>query len=242
MTLKDPNLPTLLIYHHYDVVPVEPIAQWKTPPFEPTWVGEDVWGRGVNDNKGQLFYVLLGLRALMRRDGKLPINVKMIIDGEEELASPHLPALLKSKQAEVKADYVAVIDLGLTYLDRPTLVVGIRGIVAMDISIKTGDEYVNGGGGVEMRVIAVAVICKHTDEKRERKREEQNFVSASGSSCCFLISSCSWQCWRAALWVARRRCAKLSASADTDPCQVLESRRECRHRWLLRVGGGDAGG
>lgn len=136
----DPTLPTLLIYHHYDVVPVEPLAQWRTPPFEPTWIGEDVWARGANDNKGQFFYVVLGLRAMLRRDGKLAVNIKMLIDGEEEMASPHLPAILRAKEPELRSDCVAVIDLGLTYVERPTLVMGIRGIAAMDVTVSTGKD------------------------------------------------------------------------------------------------------
>jgi len=125
--------PTLLIYHHYDVQPVDPIELWHTPPFEPTLKGNEIYARGAQDNKGQCFYTLMALKYWFQLHGKLPINIKLIIEGEEETGSQGLASILESKQQELKADYLAIVDLGIPASTQPTVSLGIRGIVTMDV-------------------------------------------------------------------------------------------------------------
>lgn len=130
-----PTQPTLLIYNHYDVQPVDPLEEWKSPPFEPTIHGEEIFARGAQDNKGQCLYVLLALKALMEKYGSLPINVKLCIEGEEEAGSTGLSSILASKPKALQADHLAVVDLGLRSASEPAISLGVRGLVTMDVEV-----------------------------------------------------------------------------------------------------------
>ncbi|KAF3361612.1 Cytosolic non-specific dipeptidase [Chlamydiales bacterium STE3] len=129
------NAPTLLIYNHYDVQPYDPLDLWETPPFQPTLRGKEVYARGAQDNKGQCFYVLQGLKALLQKEGTLPLNIKLCIEGEEENGSASLDALLQSKKEALKADYLAIVDLGIPSPNKPAITLGNRGIITMDIEV-----------------------------------------------------------------------------------------------------------
>jgi len=154
-----PDQPTLLVYNHYDVQPVDPIELWKSPPFEPTVRNGEVFARGAQDNKGQCFYVLLALKALMERDGKLPINIKLCIEGEEECGSQGLANVLKEKKKELKAYYLAVIDLGMPSISQPAITLGVRGIVTMDVLVQGTHTDLHSGshGGVAFNPIHALV-------------------------------------------------------------------------------------
>lgn len=128
-----PDQPTLLIYNHYDVQPVDPLEAWLSPPFEPTVRNGQVYARGAQDNKGQCFYVLQALKLLQEKNGRLPINIKLCIEGEEECGSAGLQAVLEEKKTQLRADYLAVVDLGIPSLQKPAVTLGIRGILAMDV-------------------------------------------------------------------------------------------------------------
>lgn len=140
-----PEKPTLLIYNHYDVQPVDPLDEWNAPPFEPTIIDGTVYARGANDNKGQCFYVLHALRLLIERDGTLPINVKLCIEGEEESGSHGIEEILKSKQKELQADYLAIVDLGIPNAVTPAVTLGIRGIVTMDVVVSGSSTDLHSG-------------------------------------------------------------------------------------------------
>jgi acetylornithine deacetylase/succinyl-diaminopimelate desuccinylase-like protein len=128
--------PTLLIYNHYDVQPVDPVEAWDTPPFSPSLRNGEVYARGAQDNKGQLFYVLESLKLLIEETGTLPINIKLCIEGEEEIGSPSLNTLLMEKKDALKADYLAIVDLGMRQPQVPSLTLGIRGIVTLDVHVQ----------------------------------------------------------------------------------------------------------
>lgn len=128
-----PEKPTLLIYNHYDVQPVEPLEEWISPPFEPTMRNGEIYARGAQDNKGQCFYTLIALKALLEKDGCLPVNIKLCIEGEEECGSASLSELIKEKRKELKADYLAIVDMGLQDANTPAVTLGVRGIVTMDV-------------------------------------------------------------------------------------------------------------
>jgi acetylornithine deacetylase/succinyl-diaminopimelate desuccinylase-like protein len=130
-----PNQPTLLIYNHYDVQPVDPLELWLSPPFEPTLRDGEIYARGAQDNKGQCFYVLLALKKLIERNGTLPINIKLCIEGEEECGSAGLSEILEEKKESLKADYLAIVDLGMSAPNKPAVTLGTRGIVTMDVVI-----------------------------------------------------------------------------------------------------------
>lgn len=154
-----PNKPTVLIYNHYDVQPVDPLEGWETPPFEPTVRNGQVYARGAQDNKGQCFYTLQALKALIKRDGTLPVNVKLCIEGEEEMGSAGLGAILKQKQNELKADCLAIVDVGIPAAAVPSVTLGVRGLVTMDVSIQgsKGDLHSGSHGGLAYNPIHALV-------------------------------------------------------------------------------------
>jgi acetylornithine deacetylase/succinyl-diaminopimelate desuccinylase-like protein len=145
-----PKAPTALIYNHYDVQPVDPLELWQTPPFEPTLRDGAVYARGAQDNKGQLFYGLTALGLLLERDGRLPMNVKLCLDGQEEDGSQTLFHLLPNKHKEMAADHLLVVDLGLGSLTSPAVTLGVRGIVQFRVTItgSSGDLHSGTHGGM----------------------------------------------------------------------------------------------
>lgn len=154
-----PDKPTLLIYNHYDVQPVDPLELWSSPPFEPVIRNGQVFARGAQDNKGQCFYTIQALKALMERDGKLPINVKLCIEGEEETGSTGLARILPEKKNELKADYLAIVDLGIREANVPALTLGIRGLVTMDLTVQGTQTDLHSGshGGLAYNPIHAIV-------------------------------------------------------------------------------------
>ncbi|MDF2549414.1 MAG: cytosolic non-specific dipeptidase [Chlamydiales bacterium] len=146
---KDPKKPTVLIYNHYDVQPVDPLEGWLSPPFEPTIRDEKVFARGAQDNKGQCFYGLQAVKALLAR-GELPVNIKWIIEGEEEVGSDSLNALLAEKSEQCLADHLLIVDLGIPGADTPAITLGTRGIITMTVEVETANSDLHSGsnGGI----------------------------------------------------------------------------------------------
>lgn len=145
-----PDKPTLLIYNHYDVQPVDPIDLWKSSPFEPTLRDNQVYARGAQDNKGQCFYTLSALRSLRMIHGKFPINIKIVVEGEEECGSRGLTKILSEKKKELAADYLAVVDAGIPAKDVPAVSLGMRGIMTMDVTVTGSSTDLHSGshGGI----------------------------------------------------------------------------------------------
>lgn len=145
-----PDKPTLLLYHHYDVQPVEPLDEWNHPPFDPTIIDGEVYARGAQDNKGQCFYSLLAVTSLLKEYKTLPINVKIIIEGEEEIGSPSLPEWLEKKKEALKADYLAIVDVGMRGKNSPAVTLGVRGMVTMEVIAKGTKTDLHSGthGGI----------------------------------------------------------------------------------------------
>lgn len=140
-----PDKPTLLIYNHYDVQPIDPLQEWHSPPFDPEIRNNKVFARGAQDNKGQCFYTIQAIKALLYCNQCLPINIKLCIEGEEECGSSGLSKILSQKQKELKADYLAIVDLGLRDRNTPAVTLGIRGIVTMDLSIQCSHTDLHSG-------------------------------------------------------------------------------------------------
>ncbi len=140
-----PDQPTLLIYNHYDVQPVDPLDLWKTPPFRATMHEGQIYARGAQDNKGQCFYVLQALKYYKTVVGALPINIKLIIEGEEECGSHGLLEILPKKAKELKADYLAIVDLGIPNINTPAITLGIRGLVTMDVKLTGSNTDLHSG-------------------------------------------------------------------------------------------------
>lgn len=147
---KDSKAPTLLIYGHYDVQPVDPIELWNSDPFEPTERNGSVFARGAIDDKGQIFYASVAMRALLAQDEDLPVNVKFCIEGEEETGSVGLEKSLGSLKEKLKADYLLIVDCGLPDEQTPAIELGGRGITTLEITLSGSKEDLHSGlyGGV----------------------------------------------------------------------------------------------
>ncbi len=129
-----PGLSRLLIYGHYDVVPAQKSA-WSTPPFEPTVRGQYLYGRGTSDDKSPLMAHLAALESLLKSAGRLPINVLVLLDGEEEIGSPNLSGFLERNIACLKADAAVISDTRMLGQQRPTIITGLRGSFSVQLEV-----------------------------------------------------------------------------------------------------------
>jgi len=143
--LEAPGKPTLLLYGHYDVQPADPIELWKSPPFEPEIRGDDIFARGAVDDKGQVMILVCAIRTLMERDGRLPVNVKVLIEGEEESGGGHIESYVQSHADELKADAAVICDTEMFAPGLPTLCIGLRGIVYGEIVVNGADRDLHSG-------------------------------------------------------------------------------------------------
>ena len=147
----DNDAPTALVYGHHDVQPVTPLELWEHPPFEPTVVGDRLHARGAADDKGQVWFHTLGVRAHLAATGRTSpaVHLKLIVEGEEESGSPNLPALLQSRANRLAADVVVVSDTGMWSRQSPTVCVGMRGMTdgQLDLRGPTGDVHSGSFGG-----------------------------------------------------------------------------------------------
>jgi acetylornithine deacetylase/succinyl-diaminopimelate desuccinylase-like protein len=129
------GLPTVLIYGHYDVQPPEPFELWKTPPFEPVIRDGKIFGRGASDNKGQFFAHVKAVEAFLRTRTPLPVNVILLIEGEEEVGSVSLATFVKANGKKLRADYIVISDTGMFSPRHPTVTYATRGIAALEIRV-----------------------------------------------------------------------------------------------------------
>jgi acetylornithine deacetylase/succinyl-diaminopimelate desuccinylase-like protein len=132
--LNAPGQPVVLIYGHYDVQPVEPLNEWHSGPFDPTIRGDNIYARGASDMKGQVMGFLKALDAILQC-GPLPINVKVIIEGEEEIGSPHLGAFVQANLDLLQCDLALNADVGIISPTQPSLVYGLRGLAYFELWI-----------------------------------------------------------------------------------------------------------
>ena len=146
-----PGKPTVLIYGHFDVQPAEPFELWQTPPFSPEVRDSKVWGRGASDDKGGMFIPILSVEALLKTTGRLPVNVKFLFEGQEEIGSPHLPPFIAANGPLLKADMIFSADGSQWAEDQPNLITGLKGLVSTQIIVtgpKTDQHSGQQGGGI----------------------------------------------------------------------------------------------
>lgn len=139
------DAPTVLIYGHHDVQPVDPEDQWHSPPFEPVVVDGECRARGAIDDKGQVLYEIEALRGLLQVHGALPVNVKVLVEGEEEVGSPHFEELLNGHVERLACDVIVVSDTGMVAQDIPSTDVAMRGLVAFTVTLTTADTDLHSG-------------------------------------------------------------------------------------------------
>lgn len=142
--------PTLLAYGHYDVQPVDPLHEWHTPPFEPVLRGGDLFARGASDDKGQLLAILAAAEAYLKSSGRLPVNLKVVIEGEEEVLGPSMDRTLRQRAEMLAADAVLICDEALLDPQTPLVVYGVRGNVYLEVEVRGPDRDLHSGtfGGV----------------------------------------------------------------------------------------------
>jgi acetylornithine deacetylase/succinyl-diaminopimelate desuccinylase-like protein len=144
------NAPTVLLYGHYDVQPPDPLEGWVTPPFEPTIRNDRLYARGVGDNKGQHFAQLMALETLLSCRGTLPCNVKVLLEGEEEVGSPHMPEFMRAHRDELQADLVIVSDGPVHENGQSTISFGVRGVLDIELRARGANRDLHSGhwGGI----------------------------------------------------------------------------------------------
>jgi len=163
--------PTAVVYGHHDVQPVDPLDAWTSPPFEPVIVDGECRARGAVDDKGQVLYEIEAVRGLLQTEGSIPCNVKFLIEGEEEVGSPHFEALLERERERLACDVVVVSDTGMWSNDVPSFCTGMRGLVAFDVHIRTARIDLHSGsfGGAvpnPAHLAARLVAALHDDAGR----------------------------------------------------------------------------
>lgn len=145
-----PGAPTVLLYGHYDVQPPDPLDEWRSPPFEPTVRDGRLYARGVADNKGQHFAQILAIESLLAVRGTLPCNVKVLLEGEEEIGSPQMPAFVREHRDEIAADLVITSDGPVDATGRSKLRFGVRGVLSFELRARGASRDLHSGhwGGV----------------------------------------------------------------------------------------------
>jgi len=163
----DKTKPTVLVYAHYDVMPVDPIEKWNTKPFEPVVKDGKIWARGADDDKGQGFMHIKAFEAMVKTNS-LPCNVKFMIEGEEEIGSASLPAWLKKNKPLLKADIILVSDTGMIAPDKPSITTGLRGLSYWQVEVTGPNRDLHSGlfGGAVANPINVLakMITKMVDD------------------------------------------------------------------------------
>ena len=162
------SAPTVLLYGHYDVQPVDPLNLWTNPPFEPVIRDGKIYARGATDDKGQVFLHVKAIEAIYKTDGKLPINIKLLIEGEEEIGSPNLAPFVRENADLLKCNAVLVSDTSMFAPGEPSIVYSLRGLAYMEINVQGPNRDLHSGsygGAVQNPLNALAtIISKLKDE------------------------------------------------------------------------------
>jgi acetylornithine deacetylase/succinyl-diaminopimelate desuccinylase-like protein len=165
------DAPTMLIYGHYDVQPTDPDEEWNTPPFEPTIRDNRLYARGASDNKGQHYTHLAAAEAFFQADGAPPINLKLLLEGEEEIGSPNLDQFIQHNADMLACDLALISDTDMRDANTPTIVYGVRGLTYLEVEIQGPEHDLHSGGygGVAhnpLQVLVEILAALHDDQGR----------------------------------------------------------------------------
>ncbi|ADH98648.1 dipeptidase [Salisediminibacterium selenitireducens] len=169
--IGNPDAPTALFYGHYDVQPAEPLELWDSEPFEPEIRNGRLYARGASDDKGQVFMHLAVFEAYMKTEGKLPVNVKVIIEGEEEIGSANLYPFLKDNRDLLKADFALVSDSGMVETGQPTMLYGLKGFTGLEVTLTGPKRDLHSGlygGAVKNPAMALAQLLAGMKGENEK--------------------------------------------------------------------------
>ena len=170
--LRAPGKPTCLCYGHYDVQPPDPLDEWKSPPFDPTERDGNLYARGAVDDKGQMYMHVKALEALFRSNkGKLPINIRLILEGEEEVGGEQIARFIREHPDRLKADFALVSDTEMFVPELPTLCVGLRGMIYTEIEARGAKSDLHSGmygGAAPNPFVALAQIIAQLKDSAGR--------------------------------------------------------------------------
>lgn len=169
--LGAPGKPTILFYGHYDVQPVDPLNLWTSPPFQATIRGDNLYARGSADDKGQIFIHFKAVEAYVKNNGKLPVNIKMLIEGEEEVGSAHLENFVKEHKETLKADLVLISDSAMFKKGVPSVCYGLRGLAYMEVEVTGPTRDLHSGtfgGSVHNPIQALSELIASLHDKNGR--------------------------------------------------------------------------
>ena len=165
---KKKGRPTVLIYGHYDVQPVDPLDLWHRPPFNPGIENGIVTARGASDNKGQIFAHILGIEQVMKEKGDLPVNLIVLVEGEEEIGSPNLAPFLLAHREALACDVIVISDSSMIAPGHPTFTYGLRGLAAVEVTVTGPDHDLHSGifgGAVENPATVLARLVAGLHDK-----------------------------------------------------------------------------
>ncbi len=174
--LEAPGAPTVVVYGHYDVQPVDPLELWESRPFEPAIRDGELYGRGTVDDKGQVLMHWAAIEALLQTEGRLPVNLKFLVEGEEEIGSPNLDGFIESHLDLLKADVAVISDTAMYGRGMPSLCYGLRGLAYFQIDVQGPNSDLHSGsfGG------AVANPCNALADMLARLKDEHGRVLIPG--------------------------------------------------------------
>ena len=196
--LHAPAAPTVLVYGHYDVQPVDPLQQWRSPPFEPVVRGTELYGRGASDDKGQLWVHVKALESYLRTIESLPVNVKCLFEGEEEIGSPNFALFLEKKKTTLAADVAVISDMAMLAPNRPAITYSMRGALSLELEVVGAEADLHDGlfgGGVHNPVQGLCDILTRLQtgtgciaipgfyaRVRKISEDERAYMTATGRS------------------------------------------------------------
>lgn len=171
--LEAKDKPTVLVYGHYDVQPVDPLELWKSPPFEPVIKNGKIWARGANDDKGQSYVHIKSVEAFMKVNGELPCNVKFILEGEEEIGSENITKFLNKKESKklLKCDAILISDTDMYADGLPTINYGLRGLCYMEITLTGPNRDLHSGtfgGAVGNPINELSLLISKLHDKNKK--------------------------------------------------------------------------
>jgi acetylornithine deacetylase/succinyl-diaminopimelate desuccinylase-like protein len=221
--LGAPGKPTILFYGHYDVQPPDPLDEWKSPPFEPEVRGNDIFARGACDDKGQVYIQIKAVEGLLKTTGKLPVNVKFLLEGEEETGGEHIEAYVKTKPPRLKADAAVVCDTEMFAPELPTICVGLRGMVYYELFVQGADHDLHSGvygGAAPNPILAISeILCALKDRDGhiqipgfyDRVSAQRQGARRLGRACPSTSRSTPRRRWAPRNWWANPKCRCSSA-------------------------------
>jgi acetylornithine deacetylase/succinyl-diaminopimelate desuccinylase-like protein len=171
--LHAPGAPTILFYGHYDVQPVDPLHLWESPPFEATIRDGEIYARGAADDKGQIFMHFKAIEAHLKQTGRLPVNIRVVIEGEEEVGSSHLDDVIRAHKADLAADVVVISDSAMFDRGVPSICYALRGLAYMQIDLRgTSSDLHSGvfGGAVANPAMVLAQVLAQLKDRGGRVR------------------------------------------------------------------------